>query len=129
MKINFRIYMLSFFLAFVLSPYGLCDDSGSVKEVSAPDFEKFLAYGLVREELIKEGWKPVLLPNSDLCKEGDTRCSNRPEMHVCSDSGNMPCVFVWKKENYFIKVFTAGTEGEAEFDSLEISTDLKSLGL
>lgn len=129
MRFNLTFSLLSFLFAFILIPAGLCEDSASKNAIVAPHFEQWVAYSFVREELIKNGWKPVVLAGSDVCMEDDMRCANRPEMNFCSDFGNMPCVFVWRKENYFLKVVTGGTEGEAEFDSLEIGTDLKSLGL
>ncbi len=129
MRLNLKLFLLVFLLPFMINPASSREDSAEQAAIVAPHFEQWVAYSFVREELLKNGWEPLILQSSDVCMNGDMRCVNRPEMNFCSDFGNMSCVFLWRKKNYFLKVHTGGTEGEAEFDSLEIGTDLKSLGL
>lgn len=124
MKLNLRFF-LNIFLLFILSFFCVSCDSNSKNNVTVPQFETDEAYGHVREKLIQMGWEPVVSPESDTCWEGDVRCTNRPEMEACSGTGIAPCVFVWRKENYTLRVYTVGEDaevegGDAQFSSLEM---------
>lgn len=129
MKIKLAFCALSFWVVFMPTPAVSREAGSPAQAVTVPLFARWTAYGAVREELIEQDWTPVVLATSDVCLAGDRRCSNRPEMHICSGFDDMPCMFLWKKENYFLVINTSGTEGETELDNVQITTDLKSIWL
>ncbi len=62
-----------------------------------PKFKRGEDYGSIRVTLLQQGWKPMILPDSDECMEDDTRCQGRPEMQWCSGTGLAGCQFNWVK--------------------------------
>ena len=62
-----------------------------------PKFKRGEDYGSIRVKLLQQGWKPLILPDSDECMEDDTRCQGRPEMQWCSGTGLAGCQFNWVK--------------------------------
>ncbi len=67
-------------------------------------------YAKVRLKLLKAGWKPFHSPDAGECLDGDARCAGRPEMENCAGTGLAPCVFLWKRKDKTIVIFTIGEE-------------------
>ncbi|MFD1893313.1 hypothetical protein H0I39_04670 [Ottowia beijingensis] len=81
-----------------------------------PKFKRGEDYGSIRVKLLQQGWKPLILPDSDECMEDDTRCQGRPEMQWCSGTGLAGCQFNWVKNGKWLSICTMGEE-KASFRS------------
>lgn len=73
-----------------------------------PIIAKDAPYGAVRENLLAAGWQPFISPDADKCWEGDRRCQGRPEKQACAGTGVGNCLFLWRKGNAVLAVFTVG---------------------
>lgn len=81
-----------------------------------PDISPREPYGQVREKMLSAGWQPFHIESADICRDGDQRCQDRPEMASCSGSGLANCRFLWKKDEKTIGICTIG-EGEPTFSN------------
>lgn len=73
-----------------------------------PSLRSGTPYVAARQQLIRQGWKPVTVPGSDACSSGDERCQGRPEMVSCSGTGMAACSFAWRRSRVLVHVFTQG---------------------
>jgi hypothetical protein len=63
-------------------------------------------YGAARQDLLADGWQPLISPDADKCWDGDMRCQGRPEMQACAGTGQGNCLFLWKKGDAVLAVYT-----------------------
>ena len=124
MNIRVGFLLLIFILSFSFNLGYAESKFTQTNNIAVPSFSSGEPYREVREKLIKDGWRPVILADADVCIDDDVRCANRPEMEACSGSGLAPCKFLWSKDGYRLTVFTLGMDatddGDAAFDEFEI---------
>jgi hypothetical protein len=71
-----------------------------------PAISNNVSYETVRQDLLAAGWRPLVPPDADKCWEGDRRCQGRPEMQACAGTGEGNCLFLWKKGEAVLAVYT-----------------------
>lgn len=82
----------------------------ALAQQAVPQIAAGTPYGKAREELLRQGWQPLVLPDRDLCMRGDRRCEGRPEMTACAGTGMANCAFAWQRRGLAIDVFTMGED-------------------
>jgi hypothetical protein len=78
-----------------------------------PQFKRHMPYGEVRAELLKRGFKPLLLsePLSPDCTPYGDRCTIWPELESCTAAGVELCTFGWRAPNgRWVRVGSVGEE-------------------
>ena len=82
----------------------------SAQTGNLPHFKTGESYAKIRVKMLKAGWKPFHAADSDECRDGDSRCAGRPEMHVCAGTGLGNCEFYWKRKGKLLAIYTVGEE-------------------
>jgi len=72
---------------------------------------------IVREKLLKNGWKAARAEDADVCGSSDSTCDEFPEMNHCAGTGMGNCEFRWQKDGKILLIFTVNDPHV--FDSYE----------
>ncbi|WP_439499874.1 hypothetical protein [Bosea sp. (in: a-proteobacteria)] len=90
--------------------------SAALSAERLPSFPKDTEYRDARRGLAGLGYKPVKLPESDACLQGNRRCAGFPEMLACSGTGLGHCIFVWRsRRDMLIEIVTVGEDDPTVF--------------
>jgi hypothetical protein len=105
---------LTIILAFLFSGASYADTA----KLSAgiPDFKKQPFINIYRNDLFKNGWKPIINHTMENLSDDeivdpytkDFIKMGIVEVDVCSGTGMAPCVFLYKRQNQCIEVHTIG---------------------
>jgi len=76
-------------------------------------FAKATPYPIVRQSLLKHGWKPLIMRGQGECGWDADQCPKVPEVYQCYEGAESGCSFSWRKGSAFILVFARG-EGDPQ---------------
>lgn len=68
---------------------------------SGDDYKK-----IVREKMLKAGWKPARSENAAVCGSVESICDEFPEYEMCRENGD--CEFRWQKNDKTVLISTVG---------------------
>lgn len=74
----------------------------------SPSLRLGTPYAAARQQLIRQGWETVAVPEREACSPGDERREGRPEMVTCSGTGVGACSFAWRRNGVLVHVSTQG---------------------
>ena len=99
----------------ILLAFAIISQFDSAQAMEMPRFKKGEDYGVIRQKMLKAGWKPYHRKDADECSSKDVRCAGRPEMEACAGSGLGNCLFLWVKNKKIIAIGTI--DSPAVFDA------------